>query len=200
MADRRAHSRRTVLRTAAWSLPVIAVAATVPHAAASGEETPVIGDFWESSIQIGKTKVAMSALFVDCAPGTTKSGWAGRPFDATIVIEYFGDNDMFSFLDVVNTTHWVLARKAQHRLEFTSTMVVNGCGTGSLQFHALDITFNGGHEKAPVHEPGPNSIRVTATAIAQDGSFAVGSLLDATPCSPTKGAVPIGPRDVPGSC
>lgn len=67
-------SRRTVLKSAAWSLPIIAVAAATPLAAASLPEPGTnLGPLYASSVDISSINVNIGALQFDCYPGMTSA-------------------------------------------------------------------------------------------------------------------------------
>lgn len=182
-------SRRTLMKGAAWSVPAIAVAVAAPMAAASG--TSVVGDFYESSAIISTQSVGLSAIFVKCASDTNEADWKGKMFDATVTVEYTGSNPDFSFADAVNQGYWTMAVSPDGKsITFAYSKIANGCSEGAFQFPTCFVAFN-----AAQADPGADSIRVTATAVCEDGSFSVGQLIDATPNSPTFGSTPVGPRD-----
>ncbi|MEV4775109.1 hypothetical protein [Microbacterium sp. LWO13-1.2] len=67
-------SRRTVVKGAAWSIPVIAVAASMPLAAASLPEVGTnLGPLYASSVDISSINVNIGALQFDCYPGMTSA-------------------------------------------------------------------------------------------------------------------------------
>lgn len=191
-------TRRTVMKGAVWSVPVVAVAAAVPARAASGEG--VIGQFHESSAQITSASVNLAGFYVECSD-TTPPLCLGEPFTATITVTYTGSNPDFTFVPTINnSTGWSM-QLTPTRITLTTTVIPNGCGQGSSYFPGISLVFNGGNPGAPNAEPGPASIEVQGIAVSESGDCTISGLIDATPCSPTFGQTPIvGPRDIPPSC
>ena len=67
-------SRRTIVKGAAWSLPVIAIAAATPLAAASLPEPGTnLGPLYASSVDISSINLNIGALQFDCYPGMTSA-------------------------------------------------------------------------------------------------------------------------------
>lgn len=186
-------SRRTLMKGAAWAVPVVAVAAAVPAYAASGQT--VIGEFYESSANITNQTVNMSAFYINCTDGTT-TPWAGQPFTVTITISYTGSNADFTFDPTVNQNPAWAMNVTPTQITLTTTATPQGCGTGATEFPAISLFFNPNNV-----DPGPDSISVQGSAVSQDGQYTVSPLIDTTPCSPTYGQSPIvGPRDIPNPC
>jgi hypothetical protein len=184
-------ARRTVLKSAAWSVPVVAVAAAVPARAASGDVN--VGQFNESSANITNQTVSMSGMYVDCADG--QAGAMKQPYTATVTITYTGSNPDFTFVPTVNQSPAWDMTVTDDQIILTATQTPNGCGEGSAQFPPIALSFNQNQA-----DPGPGSISVQGVAVSEDGQYVVSPLVDQTPCSPTFGQSPIvGPREIP-SC
>ncbi|MBS1697544.1 MAG: hypothetical protein JST25_03980 [Actinobacteria bacterium] len=192
-------SRRTVIKGAAWSVPVIAAAATVPMAAASGDN--VIGTWRESSLAITQTAIAASSPFVFCArdaaghPVYDQALWASQPFKKTVTITYTGANDAFTFVGATTTSFYTIASVSQKSITLTHTdMNGTACSTG---FSGFNLYFNsvGAGSPVPIAEIEPLSLLITASATA--GDYVVNDIIDVTPCSPIWGEAPRGPREIP---
>ncbi|MFE6994438.1 hypothetical protein ACFVAE_00605 [Microbacterium sp. NPDC057659] len=185
-------SRRTVLKGAAWSVPVVAVTTAVPAQAASGDVN--VGQFNESSANITNQTVSMSGMYVDCTDGQTSP--MQQPYTATVTISYTGSNPDFTFVPTVNQSPGWAMTVTDDQIVLTATQTPNGCGEGSAQFPPIALSFNQSQA-----DPGPDSISIQGVAVSEDGQYVISPLVDQTPCSPTFGQSPIvGPREIPPNC
>ncbi|MFE6994439.1 hypothetical protein ACFVAE_00610 [Microbacterium sp. NPDC057659] len=169
-------SRRTVLKGAAWSLPVIAVATAVPAHAASGEPT-VIGGFHESSGFISSQTINASSMWVDCNGETNSNEYTGLPFTITVTVSYTGTPD-FSLANstLFGTDAVWSASTSSSTVVLTSVQTFVGCGGGQF-LKGWNLLYNAG-----TAQPAANTISITATAVSADGRFEIEGLInDAQP-------------------
>lgn len=193
-----APTRRTVLKSAAWAVPAIAVAVTVPAATASGEK--VLGEWRESSLAITQTTINASSPFVYCTRDADGGRvydaklWEAQPFEKTVTITYTGSNDDFTFVGASTTSHYTITRVVQRSITLTHTDL-NGvaCDSGFTGFNLYFNSDSPAGTPRAVIEPG--SLLITASATA--GDFVVNDIIDVTRCSPYYGEAPRGPREVP---
>ncbi|REJ04592.1 hypothetical protein DY023_14220 [Microbacterium bovistercoris] len=196
-------SRRTVLKGAAWSVPVIAVATAAPARATSTDPTtePVLGTWRESSLAITQTSINASSPFVFCARGADgkpiydEALWNNQPFEKTVTITYTGANEAFTFIGASTTSHYKITDVQKKSITLTHTDL-NGtaCSTGFTGFNLYfnSVSVGGTVELATIEQ---DSLVITASARA--GDYVVNDIIDVTPCSPLWGQTPRGPHDVP---
>ncbi|MBS1675105.1 MAG: hypothetical protein JSS74_14210 [Actinobacteria bacterium] len=187
-------SRRTLVKGAVWSVPIVAAAVAAPMASAS---PAVVGEFHESSIGIFEQSTVMSGIFVKCATPYVgaQAPWYGKEFTATITVSYVGSHSDFAFGQVTESGYWTVDKASTPtKIVLTAKATSYGCGQGAFRFQAINLSYSGA---TPTPEAG--SIIVDGHAESTDGTFRVARLIDDTPCSPTFGSTPIGPRRIVGA-
>lgn len=187
-------TRRSIVKGAAWSVPVIAAAVAAPITSASGD--PIRAEWRESSLAISQSSINAATPFMHCVGWTEGSDfdkdWKHKPFKKTVVITYTGDNDDFTFEGAYTTSHYIITEITKRSVTMTHTDAIGpGCHSG---FTGFNLFFNG-PEGMPTHEIEDDSIKIEATGVALD--FIVEDIIDVTPCSPIFGLPPTGPREVP---
>ena len=186
-----APTRRTVLKGAAWSVPAIAVAATVPMAAASGEPV-VIGGFHESSGHLHHLGASGSTMWVDCIGATNSNEYVGLDFVVTVTITYSGGTEFSLENAALSVTDGVWSSTSSARtMLLTSTQKFVGCGGGQY-LKGWNVLFHAG-----AAQPDLNTIQITGSAVSTDGRYKIDGLInDVQP----GGAGPwVGPTSVTGS-
>ncbi|MFC4137369.1 MULTISPECIES: hypothetical protein [unclassified Microbacterium] len=168
-------SRRTVLKGAAWSLPVIAVATAVPAHAASGEPTttPVsVGHLVESSDSVHDTNTRLSGARVEeCFPDNPFS----KMFNLTATLTYAGDDDAFTLEHTTVTSGatpgWTLVQATRRTVTATATMTVS-CYAG-----ISGITFEYNLPLGVV--PELESLTANISGVSIDGEMKIDGLVAA---------------------
>jgi len=172
-------SRRTVVKGAAWSVPVIAAAVAAPMAVASApinpNEVPSIGKLVESSDGLFPNRYAGSALRPDCNDNT----W-GEHFTFTMVISYVGGDPGFSMKNAAASGSWTLVAASEKSVTLTFSALVY-CNSGIA---GADVNFN-----SPV-EAGVDTISVQAWAVNDANTKRFEALVNAS------GQAVLGPRAV----
>lgn len=175
-------SRRTVIKGAAWSVPVIAAAVAVPMAAAS--ETPTttprsVGYIVESSDAISDTSIRVSsARLEDPKANEEIPAHKAKPFNTEMSFTYVGGDAGFSFLSTTlapGTSAWKIdaAQTTATRIVFKSTAPMQ---LGYyLSLPPLMANFN-----LPVGvKPFVNSISTGFSATSVDGKHQIDGIVAA---------------------
>ncbi|WP_141361850.1 hypothetical protein [Glutamicibacter uratoxydans] len=186
-------ARRSVVKAAAWAVPVIAAATAVPLAAASG--TDPVDEKGESVLNVTAYNVASGGAdaYVEANgirispldPANPKMIPAKTVF--TITIEYTGNNKS---VDFTNPTHGIDWNKAQNgawsKIEITKTKMTF---TGFSQFDAIEPVLGSIRWlMVPGHAPELNSVKITGNAVIPKGAdFPNGGYLPILVVDPNKG-------------
>lgn len=99
-------SRRTVVKGAAWSVPVLMLANAAPAFAASPQD---VGPLMESSAYIGQDELRMSAMFLLPSAGGTGAALQSAVYDMTITVSYSGPTGEWDLTKATNRGFWAFA-------------------------------------------------------------------------------------------
>lgn len=170
-------SRRTVIKGAAWSVPVIAVAAAAPMAAASTAPNSV-GSLVESSPNVKDTVLSASSSRVEsCFPANTFSA----PFNLVATITYDNSDLAFSLAGSTVTSAgsvWTVASRSATSVTLTATQTVT-CFVGITGF---DLAYNAGSAVPPL-----NSLTLNISGVSTDGTLKIDGLVSALDGGPVVG-------------
>lgn len=162
--------RRTVLKGAAWSIPVIAAAVAVPFAATTTPASSV-GSLVESSDNIKDTTLSASSSRVEaCFP---EDNFLNVPFVLTATIVYSGSLDEFSLENAglrSDVTAWTVTSTSKNTVQLTSTQSVS-CYAGIAGFEVLYNTQG--------VKPELNSIHLNISGVSTDGTRKIDGLVSA---------------------
>ena len=170
-------SRRTVIKGAAWSVPVIAVAAASPMAAASTTPNSV-GSLVESSPNVKDTVLSASSSRVEsCFPANNFSA----PFNLIATITYDNSDPAFSLAGSTVTSAggvWTVASRSATSVTLTATQTVT-CFVGITGF---DLAYNAGSAVPPL-----NSLTLNISGVSTDGTLKIDGLVSALDGGPVVG-------------
>lgn len=152
-------SRRTVLKGAAWSVPVVAAAVAVPMAAAS-HEGHNLGNLLVSSSDIssinatfGSFELTPQNVFHEAIPDVV----------TTVTLTYSGPAEDFNFLSATVFAPWVVAEQTANI--FTVVSPPRQVNNGGYAVDSLSIYF-GGQSASTLH-----SITATASTFSESTGF-----------------------------
>ncbi|MGV2984046.1 hypothetical protein ACNPNP_10105 [Microbacterium sp. AGC85] len=165
-------SRRTLVKGAAWSIPVIAAAVATPLAAASnipGGGALSVGSLVESSDNIRDTIASASSARVEsCFP----SNMFTKPFVLTATLTYDGSDSAFN---LAGSTHvsagsvWSVVSVTANVVTLTAVQTVS-CYAGITGF---EIQYNAGVV------PPLNSLVINISGVSTDGEMKIDGLVSA---------------------
>lgn len=164
-------ARRTIVKGAAWSMPVIAGAVVVPGAAASVPERPVIvGTFVTRGTVFGEhTMTSSSGVRLErCEPTMEPT-----VFILTATIDYIGPAGGFSLAGVAlmpgvpGNDRWSFVSRRPEQVVLTSTQVIS-CRS---QFAGFGLTYN--RTSTP---PPTNGLWLNVTGRTADNAFTIDGL------------------------
>lgn len=170
-------SRRTLVKGAAWAVPVIAAAVAVPaNAAATGSSRTNVGNLVESSPQVSDTNTRLSAARVEaCFSDPEKAFPAGTVFELTATLTYSGSLADFT---LANTTiesavpgFWKLVSATVNQVTVRAT----GAVTCYVGLPALNYEYN----VPGTVPPELNTLYANITGVSVDGVYEIGALTNA---------------------
>lgn len=165
-------NRRSLVKGAAWSLPVIATAVAAPLASASGEDTATsVGSLVESSDNIKSTTLSASSSRVEaCFPNDSFS----TSFNLTATVTYDGASQAFSLAGSTVASAgnvWTIVSRTANLVTLTATQTVT-CYVGitgfELEYHNPDGSY------APL-----DSITLNISGVSTDGTRKIDGLVSA---------------------
>ncbi|KJL32653.1 hypothetical protein [Microbacterium azadirachtae] len=172
-------SRRTVIKSAAWSVPVIAVAAAAPMAAASTTTNPKsVGPLVESSPNVKDSVLSASSSRVEaCFPNDTFS----TPFNLIATVTFDNSDPAFSLAGATVTSAgnvWTVASRTATSVTLTATQTV-ACYSGITGF---DLAYNAGSAVPPL-----NSLTLNISGVSTDGTRKIDGLISSLDNGPVVG-------------
>lgn len=186
-------ARRSVVKAAAWAVPVIAAATAVPLAAASG--TDPVDEKGESVLNVTAYNVAsggsegyVEANGIRISPLDPKNPkTVPAQTHVTITIEYTGDNPLIDFTKPPHDITW---NKGQNQswssIEVTKTKLVFTAFTTSASIEPTIGSIR--WLMTPGHAPELNSVKISGTAvIPASEDYPNGGILPILVVDPNKG-------------
>ncbi|MDR2320335.1 MAG: hypothetical protein LBE60_01660 [Microbacterium sp.] len=171
-------SRRTVIKGAAWSVPVIAIAAAAPMAAASTTTPSSVGPLVESSPNVKDSVLSASSSRVEaCFPSDTFS----TPFNLVATVAYDNSDPAFSLAGATVTSAgsvWTVASRTATSVTLTATQTVT-CFVGITGF---DLAYNAGSAVPPL-----NSLTLNISGVSTDGTRKIDGLISSLDNGPVVG-------------
>ncbi|MFJ4166746.1 hypothetical protein ACIPY5_14430 [Microbacterium sp. NPDC089698] len=171
-------SRRTVIKGAAWSVPVIAIAAAAPMAAASTTTPSSVGPLVESSPNVKDSVLSASSSRVEaCFPSDTFS----TPFNLVATVTYDNSDPAFSLAGATVTSAgnvWTVASRTATSVTLTATQTVT-CFVGITGF---DLAYNAGSAVPPL-----NSLTLNISGVSTDGTRKIDGLISSLDNGPVVG-------------
>lgn len=190
-------SRRTIVKGAAWSVPVIAAAVAVPMAAASGHTPNDMLNFYVTAFNVnggGSSFGQVEANGIRMSPVGAGNEQVAVGSVFTITIEYHGNNNAFDFTTPLYGVDW---NKAQNvgpgrwdSMQVTKTkMVLTWTSTSTTaEPTAPAFTWQLGPAAGSVVRPGDNEISVTGIGVlAKGGDFPNGGSVGPLTVDPNAG-------------
>lgn len=173
MSENSALSRRTIVKGAAWSVPVIAAAVAVPMSAASTTPgTRSVGSLVESSDAVHETNTRLSSARVEeCFPNDMFS----KTFDLTATLTYAGSAPGFTLR---GTTIQSGVPGFWNVVSATDTVVtVTARGTVSCYTGIPALTFQYNLPLGVV--PGARTLTANISGVSTDGTLRIDGLIAA---------------------
>lgn len=171
-------SRRTVIKGAAWSVPVIAVAAAAPMAAASATSPTSVGSLVESSPNVKDGVLSASSSRVEaCFPSDSFS----TPFNLVATVTFDNSDPAFSLAGstVISAGNvWAVASRTATSVTLTATQTVT-CFVGITGF---ELAYNAGSAVPPL-----NSLTLNISGVSTDGTRKIDGLISALDSGPVVG-------------
>ncbi|WDH77714.1 hypothetical protein PTQ19_09265 [Microbacterium esteraromaticum] len=178
MSENPALSRRTIVKGAAWSVPVIAAAVAVPMSAASGVVPRAIGPLVESSDNIKDGSAAMSAVWMETKDCATEPNGQYYPWNLkanfTATLTYNGANPDFTLAgSTVLGGVWSISSATKNQLTLVSTQNIT-CQVGIQGFN---VDYN----LPPEVKPELRSLTLNVTGSGDDGKLQITGLISVRP-------------------
>lgn len=167
-------SRRTAIKGAAWSVPVIAIAAAAPMAAASGQPTSV-GSLVESSPNIKDTTLSASSSRVESCFAT--DNFQNVTFNLTATVAWDGTADGVPGFTLAGSgvrsagNVWRIVSATATLVTLASTQAVS-CFSGITGF---ELDYN----NVLGSQPGLKSMTLNISGVSADGTRKIDGLVSA---------------------